>query len=134
MFHPPSPPLAGAVTGSIHNGEGKDDPRGLINAAKPYRITTGGDNPVMCNLLHQTGSSNFSSRSPFFGDAKAGKWSKFETSFTIYPDKMKWFCDEAAPLLIKYAAPGSHLQQHRKTQGKKGGGEHICSLHYFFAQ
>jgi hypothetical protein len=38
---------------------------------------------------------------------------------------MKWFCDEAAPLLIKYATPGSHLQQHRKTQGKKGGGKHI---------
>jgi hypothetical protein len=35
-------------------------------------------------------------------------------------------------LLIKYATPGSHLQQHRKTQGKKGGGKHICSLRLFF--
>jgi hypothetical protein len=45
---------------------------------------------------------------------------------------MKWFCDEAAPLLIKYATPGSHLQQHRKTQGKKGGASIFVVYIIFF--
>jgi hypothetical protein len=44
-----------------------------------------------------------------------------DTSFTISPDKMKWFCDEAAAwgeLRIKYAIPASHSEKNsRKVYG-----------------